>query len=358
MSSKSSCLTEGQSVPGQKQTAVAAKLSTVVQPDVKMSSASIKHKMHHKWEDEFPWLTCREEGEALLCSLCCDAPHVAGKNQFLTGCTSTKKETMQKHAASNGHLRAQAAALAKQKPVCQGPIAQSLARGIGRSMQEEKDRKEVTVKITTAYILAKEEIPQGLIDLQIKNGLELTSTYGNNKTCVEIVSILGGLENETVFCRYVLDGHPVNPLIGHKAVEHANAEGLKDAICATFEAVDVSCESKLVPFGADGSSVNLGKKSGLATLLKKAIPYLVDFHCLPCRLELALLELQNSCKSVEDVYTVLHLIWKTYHYSPKSVRALKSVADELQINLLKPTQVRGSMHKDTTYQGSGRQDFY
>ena len=88
--------------------------------------------------------------------------------------------------------------------------------------------------------------------------------------------------------------------------------------------------------------MNLGKKAGLAALLRKELPYLVDFHCLSHRLELALLELQNSCKSVDDVYTVLHLIWKTYHYSPKSVRALKTIADELQINILKATQVRGT----------------
>lgn len=101
-------------------------------------------------------------------------------------------------------------------------------------------------------------------------------------------------------------------------------------------------ESKLVAFGADGTSVNLGKKSGLATLLKQEVPYLVDFHCLPHRLELALLDLHNSCRSVDDVYNVLHLIWKTYKYSPKSVRALKSIADELEINILKLTQVRGT----------------
>jgi len=118
--------------------------------------------------------------------------------------------------------------------------------------------------------------------------------------------------------------------------------GLKDTICATFEDAGMNWESKLVAFGADGASVNLGKKAGLATLLRKQVPYLVDFHCLPHRLELALLELQNSCKSVDDVYTVLHMIWKTYHYSPKSVQALKSIADELQINILKPTQVRGT----------------
>lgn len=113
--------------------------------------------------------------------------------------------------------------------------------------------------------------------------------------------------------------------------------GLKEAISTTFEDARVeNWREKLVAFGANGASVNLGKKAGVAALLKKDIPYLVDFHCLPHRLELALLELQGGCKSVEDVYNILHLIWKTYHYSPKSVRALKSIADELEINILKP----------------------
>lgn len=257
ISSDDSCSTNGssRSVTGKKRNAVAAKISVDAQPDAKKSTESTKHKICHKWKEEFPWLSVREEDQALLCSVCCEAPHTAGKTQFLTGCTSTKKETMQKHAASNGHLRAQAAVLAKQKPVRETAIAQSLAKG--KKEQEDRDRREVAVKITTAYFLAKEEIPfskfQGLIYLQKKNGLELTSTYANNKTCVEMVSVLGklfkeettrdinksnyisvmadgatdagGLENETVFCRYVLDGCPVNRLIGHKAVEHANAEG-------------------------------------------------------------------------------------------------------------------------------------
>lgn len=119
--------------------------------------------------------------------------------------------------------------------------------------------------------------------------------------------------------------------------------GLKAAISATFEDAEVkNWKEKLVAFGADGASVNLGKKAGLAALLKKDVPHLVEFHCMPHRLELALLELQNSCKSVEDVYNVLYLIWNTYHYSPKSVRALKSIADELETNILKPTNVKGT----------------
>ena len=119
--------------------------------------------------------------------------------------------------------------------------------------------------------------------------------------------------------------------------------GLKEAINTTFEEAGVEdWKEKLVAFGADGASVNLGKKAGIAALLKKDIPNLVDFHCLPHKLELALLELQSSCKTVEDVYNILHLIWKMHHYSPKTVRALKSIEDELEINILKPMQFKGT----------------
>ena len=119
--------------------------------------------------------------------------------------------------------------------------------------------------------------------------------------------------------------------------------GLKKTVSATFEEAGVeNWSKKILAFGADGASVNLGKKSGLAALLRKEVPFLVDFHCLPHRLELALIELQKSCKSVDTVYNILHLIWKTYHYSPKSVRELKSIAEELETNILKPTQVKGT----------------
>lgn len=70
--------------------------------------------------------------------------------------------------------------------------------------------------------------------------------------------------------------------------------------------------------------------------------HFIDFHCLPHRLELALLEMQRSCKLVETVYEVLQLIWKTYHYSPKSTRELQTVGSELGVNVLKPTQVSGT----------------
>ena len=77
-------------------------------------------------------------------------------------------------------------------------------------------------------------------------------------------------------------------------------------------------------------------------MLRQEAPHLIDFHCLPHHLELALLEMQRSCKLVESVYEVLQLIWKTYHYSPRSTRELEAVGTELGVNVLTPTQVSGT----------------
>jgi len=58
-------------------------------------------------------------------------------------------------------------------------------------------------------------------------------------------------------------------------------------------------ESKLIGFGADGALVNMGKKAGVASKLKEDTPWLIDIHCLPHHLGLAMLELQRSCATVE-----------------------------------------------------------
>ena len=57
--------------------------------------------------------------------------------------------------------------------------------------------------------------------------------------------------------------------------------------------------------GADEASINLGEKGGVAALMRKDIPRLADLHCLPRRLELALLKVQKTFKSVKEVYAML-----------------------------------------------------
>ena len=103
---------------------------------------------------------------------------------------------------------------------------------------------------------------------------------------------------------------------------------------------------KLVASGADGASVNLGKKAGLAALLRKELSFLVDFHCLPHRLELALLEVQKSCKSHDDVYNVLKGPQTDFSRLAKEVKCyFLSLTSSYHELTRKPTHKQNSPHK-------------
>ena len=58
----------------------------------------------------------------------------------------------------------------------------------------EEQRKDVAMKINTAYFIAKEELPitklPKLLDLQSKNGLQIGETYSTDKKYAEMVSTI------------------------------------------------------------------------------------------------------------------------------------------------------------------------
>lgn len=66
--------------------------------------------------------------------------------------------------------------------------------------------------------------------------------------------------------------------------------GIKEAIVSPSDDI-TEWDRRVVAFRADEASVDLGKKGGVAVLMRKDIPNHVVFHCLPHRLELALLEM-------------------------------------------------------------------
>ena len=153
-------------------------------------------------------------------------------------------------------MKARDSYLAKQKAEEDRPIFKSFVKMSNKC--DEEQRKDVAMKINTAYFIAKEELPftkfPKLLNLQRNNGLQIGETYSTDKNCAEMVSTIskvyknnlavtvnehvkymsiiidggedaGGVENETIHCRFVENGQPVNCLVGHKAVEHAHAEG-------------------------------------------------------------------------------------------------------------------------------------
>lgn len=107
----------------------------------------------------------------------------------------------------------------------------------------------------------------------------------------------------------------------------------------------INCENykdKLVGFCADGASVNIGQRNGVVTKLRDDIPYLIDIHCMAHRLELSIVQMKNKNTLIKKLDDVLHLIWKTYQYSGKSLRELRVVGEEFDARIYAPAQVNGT----------------
>lgn len=149
-------------------------------------------KILRQWQEQFNWVVYHKDENKMTCKTCCTFPHLAGKTEFLSGCCTFKKESLQKHRVGGGHLRAHDALLAKQKPVQNSPIVQVLQRG-GKAA-EEKTRTEMEAKFNTVYLIAKEELPfkkyQAILSLQKKNGLDISTTYANDKSCSNFVAMI------------------------------------------------------------------------------------------------------------------------------------------------------------------------
>lgn len=58
------------------------------------------------------------------------------------------------------------------------------------------------------------------------------------------------------------------------------------------------------------------------------------------RLELAMLSVQQDNIMIGQVYDMLHMVWKMYHFSPKSMRDLKALGADLGVNVLVPSGVK------------------
>ena len=72
------------------------------------------------------------------------------------------------------------------------------------------------------------------------------------------------------------------------------------------------------------------------TSLRLCLDKLNSLFLYGYRLELALLSAQKDSPWIGKVYDLLHLVWKTYHYSPKSRRELKNLGIELGVSVNNP----------------------
>lgn len=54
------------------------------------------------------------------------------------------------------------------------------------------------------------------------------------------------------------------------------------------------------------------------------------------------MSVQKDNAMIRQVYDMLHLVWKTYHFSAKSMRELKAIGEDLGVDVLVPGGVKGT----------------
>ena len=187
---------------------------------------------------------------------------------------------------------------------------------------QQQDRATIGRLTEIAYMMAKTALPftvfQHIAALEKRHGVALGVTYLNEKGCVELTSCVGEsledelkatlaetryfsilsdgstdsgvIEQELFYVLYVgSDGHIGQNYLKMASVSEGTAESLTSLLLNTVAAVGLDDTSKhtMVGFGADGDSVNMGRKKGVAARLRVDKPWLVTVHCFNHRLELA-----------------------------------------------------------------------
>ena len=285
-------------------------------------------------------------------------------------------DTLATHDGSKSHLQCKDAAIAKEAQRLNQPTTASDAL---KSLNKGAIEK-LSILFNNAHAVASEAKPfveyEFLNRAQERNGLVLGKTYRNDKACRNFVHSISQVqrnvfrkeisadvnylalmsdgsidssvtENEIVYIIYAIKGKIYVHFIGIQAVEKADAPHLREAIMKTCEMYGVDAEVlrvKLVAFGCDGASVNLGKNAGLVVLLKELVRniHALGVHCYVHRLELTQKDAVKGVKLHDKVNTLMSGLYLFYHYSAVQRSNLKRSFDTLDMQHYLPTKVSGT----------------
>ena len=161
----------------------------------------------------------------------------------------------------------------------------------------------------------------------------------------------GVIEQELFYVLYVgSDGNIGQNYLKMASVGDGIAEGLTHLLLDTVAGVVLDDTSKhtMVGFGADGASVNMGKKKGVAARIRLDRPWLVTVHCFNHRLELAVKD-AFAGRYYTDVFDTFTQIYYLYNNSPKRLLELAALAAAMEAHVVKPRKAHGThwmQHKE------------
>ena len=98
-------------------------------------------------------------------------------------------------------------------------------------------------------------------------------------------------------------------------VQYCNKRKLSNRFLALRNVDRANAEKKVVGYGADGASVNMGCHSGVGKHLRGKQPLITVVHCMAHRLELAFKDILKNSENQLEVVNFLNSIYTFYHAS-------------------------------------------
>ena len=126
-------------------------------------------------------------------------------------------------------------------------------------------------------------------------------------------------EQEACYVRFCVKGDIAVKFLSLETTATPNAANILNAIETSVQKYGglhlENFYSKLVGFGSDGASVMLGKKGGVASLMREKKPELQAIHCYAHRLELAYKQVVTCSTYYQKIGTLVSSLHTMYHKS-------------------------------------------
>ena len=218
----------------------------------------------------------------------------------------------------------------------------------------------------TAYYIAKSNRPfmdhEELVVLQKMNGIDVgliqhsrfaatsivdhIATDMKKKVVAKIVASESKISvlidestttsNKTVLAVHIKcdmgNGKPIFIFFDLIELEAQTAEAITAALLTSLLSGGFTEEflrAHWIAFAADGASVMMGKKSGVATRLCSLYPRLIVWHCLNHRLELSVTDACGDIGAVNHFHIFMDCLYSLYSSSPKNMHELTTISEEL-----------------------------
>lgn len=337
-------------------------------------------KFIESWKKGRPWLIYNVENKQMTCDICVKFygstsntnQNLRGQNKFITGCSNLKISTIVDHETSKGHVIA-VEKTEVQKNKNADVVMQSNA---GQALKQLKsaERHKLAFLFRNAHAIAKNNRPLSdytwLCEIDKAKGIEIGQTYLNSKAALDFLSSIAGAEHEetrkimcdTKFFSFMMDGSTdisgdeqevlyLRTSFKGQINERFLKIGTPESTCSKdlFEFCSKSFEEynidmgKLVGLGSDGASNMVGKKGGLAALLRENVSNeIVNVHCLAHRLELSFRDVLKSNRLYEKLMTLLiglHYFYMKYY---KNKSGLQRTIKALNIKGCLPPKMTGT----------------